>query len=141
MTRQGAVMQRTITHRFLKWIPIGLICLCSSLPASALSVIDLLIVYSPEAGLAGNGPEAMQQLAMAAVREMNAAHERSLSDVRFHLRKTRRVLPRPPTYGPFANRRMEIWTRYKGYGTYTARTSSPTSSTTTAVPMLAWQTA
>lgn len=78
-------MQRTITHQFLKWIPIWLIYLCSSFQASALSVIDLLIVYSPEAGEAGNGPDAMQQLAMAAVREMNEAHERSLSNIRFHL--------------------------------------------------------
>ena len=78
-------MQNAIHHRCLKWIPIGLIFLCSSFQINALSVIDLLIVYSPEAGQKGNGPEAMQQLAMAAVREMNAAHERSLSDVRFHL--------------------------------------------------------
>lgn len=78
-------MQNAIHHRCLKWIPIGLIFLSSSIQINALSVIDLLIVYSPEAGLAGNGSEAMQQLAMAAVREMNAAHERSLSDVRFHL--------------------------------------------------------
>ena len=78
-------MHRTILLRCLRWIPIWLIYLCSATPTSALSIIDLLIVYSPEASQAGNGPEAMEQLAMAAVREMNAAHERSLSDVRFHL--------------------------------------------------------
>lgn len=78
-------MQRTIPHRSRKWISVLLILMFSSFQVGALSVIDLLIVYSPEAGQAGNGKEAMQQLAMAAVREMNAAHERSLSDVRFHL--------------------------------------------------------
>lgn len=147
MTRQSAVMQNAIHHRCLKWIPIGLIFLSSSIQINALSVIDLLIVYSPEAGLAGNGSEAMQQLAMAAVREMNAAHERSVSDVRFHLvgwfnqRKTKPALPHPPTCGPFAKHRMELWTKSRDYGIFTARTSSPISSTTTAVPMLAWRTA
>lgn len=78
-------MKQTIQTTIRSWTLNTLIACMTILPAQALSVIDLLIVYSPEAEEAGNGPDAMQQLAMAAVREMNAAHERSLSDVRFHL--------------------------------------------------------
>ncbi|HIL68522.1 MAG TPA: hypothetical protein EYG38_01540, partial [Verrucomicrobia bacterium] len=52
---------------------------------SNVSVIDLLVAYSPSAANAGQGERGMRALIEAAVREMNDAHARSLTKVRFNL--------------------------------------------------------